>query len=133
MLHPEVALRSCDDCCKFMYEDDGRPMRRPKIGGPRVPRLPNVPPACRVCPKIPPGVQATPGAATVIDDRTLEAWEFYRRCVALGNKFPDDEAVELLAVQLADVEREVAEIREERRMARMVAALATVGQVRGQR
>ena len=86
-----------------------------------------------MCPKIPPGVQATPGAATASDDRTLEAWEFYRRCVALGNKFPDDEAVELLAVQLADVEREVAEIREERRMARMVAALATVGQVRGQR
>lgn len=133
MLHPEVALRSCDDCCKFMYEDDGQPMRRPKIGGPRVPRHPKIPPPCRTCPKIPAGVQATPGAATVIDDRTLDAWEFYRRCVALGNRFPDDETVELLAMQLADVERDVAAIREERRMARVVAAMVAGGQPRGRR
>lgn len=46
--YPEVATRSCDDCKKWLYNDDGGRVKR---CGMDVPRHSNQPTPCHKCPK----------------------------------------------------------------------------------
>lgn len=48
LTHPEVACRDCDDCCKYLYEENGQVRQR---GGRLVEWPKGMGPDCRTCPK----------------------------------------------------------------------------------
>lgn len=102
--------RSCAECERHVYRDDGTPQLR---GGLLVLRPAGTPTPCHKCPKVPADLRAS-GAdwkacrAAAVDPtpQTRRALAFYRRCRAVG-RFPDDPLVAECAAAIADVERAV--------------------------
>lgn len=102
--------RSCAECERHVYRDDGSPQVR---GGLLVVRPAGTPTPCHKCPKVPADLRAS-GAdwkacrAAAVDPtpQTRRALAFYRRCRAVG-RFPDDPLVAECAAAIADVERTV--------------------------
>lgn len=92
LFHPEVANRSCSDCRKWIYREDGERLTR----GPEripVPRAPGAPTPCASCPKIPMDSPAKDAAHAISpSDRSLQAYRHYLECEAVGH-FPDDPIV----------------------------------------
>jgi hypothetical protein len=65
-------------------------------------RTPNNPPPCHFCPKIPQGADPKPENAIEPSERSLLAFQHYRRCRAVG-RFPTDVLVEKDAAIIRDV------------------------------
>ena len=102
-LHPEVAYRSCNDCKKYLYSEDGTVTRR--VGIP-VLRPANATMPCAACPKQPYDVAPalrTPETAVEMTDANREAYAHYRECRAVG-VFPDDPIVRMNAASIRAVE-----------------------------
>lgn len=95
--------RSCADCAKWVYTDDGEVMKRPpKIGLP-VLRPAGTPTPCSRCPKIPASAPAkTREYAIELTDQNFQAWQHYLECRAIG-RFPDDPIVRRNARILREV------------------------------
>jgi len=87
-MHPEWA-RTCEDCAKWIYDDDGKQVQR---AGLPVVRPPGVPTPCHKCPKIPDGAEPVRSNAGELDDRGFQAYRHYLECRAVG-QFPDDPIV----------------------------------------
>ena len=104
LLHPQWN-RSCDDCVKWLYDDEtGEVVRRPyKVGLPQVrPLNPDgsISTPCRMCPKIPLDAPArTMNHAIELSRRNEAALQHYLECQAVG-VFPDDPLVRRHAVIL---------------------------------
>lgn len=76
-------------------------------------------PPCATCPKVPEGhPNPSPEAAIDLDERGKKAWAFYKRCKAV-NRFPEDEAVEVVAAEIREVEERCDRIDEDVRFARI--------------
>lgn len=89
LAHPEIDARSCDDCERWLYDEDGK--RSERAGAP-VPRLPGMPTPCHKCPKIPRGKPPRRESAVQLTDRNRRAYLHYLECRATG-RFPDDALV----------------------------------------
>lgn len=90
LLHSPEWARSCDNCAKWLYDEDGRIARRPARVGEPVRRLPGQPTPCHKCPKIPDDAPAKARQYAVeLTEQNLEAYEHYTECRAVG-RFPED-------------------------------------------
>ncbi len=108
--HPLWAARSCDDCKKYLYREDGSRMDRGRVPF-RLPvlRAPGTVLPCHSCPKIPLDAPERHWKHAIeLSDKNAAAWRHYRQCAAVG-RFPVDALVErhalLLATLLDDVAR----------------------------
>lgn len=92
--HPLWANRSCDDCEKYLYDEDGQITRRPARIGLPVLRLPGQPTPCYSCPKIAETERVKSRLyATELSERTRAAYGHYMTCLSLGGHFPEDPIV----------------------------------------
>lgn len=90
LYHPEYAARPCEDCAKWMYQEDGSrkmfrglPMLRPQ----------GVPTPCWKCPKIPADAPVKARSEAVeMSEQSRAVWLHYSECRAVG-QFPDDPIV----------------------------------------
>lgn len=91
LLNPVVSNRSCDDCQRYLYLDQGEKFAdKPLVrGGQLVRRMPGQATPCRFCPKIPPGKDPVPENAEELSDKNLLAYRHYLECKAT-NEFPYD-------------------------------------------
>ncbi|MFO0937832.1 MAG: hypothetical protein U0798_15110 [Gemmataceae bacterium] len=122
--------RSCADCRKFIYEENGQRKLHKRTG------LPVLNPSgltpCASCEKVPAHVFDEQGIeipktnknanrlreqAVELTARIARAWWHYRTCRAVG-RFPDDHVVRANAVLFREVEDQAAEDQRERRDAR---------------
>lgn len=101
ILHPEWDF-SCAACRKYSPVPDRR-TGLPVLRGPREPT------PCHKCEKVPAAVRASGAGLEVmrssaadLTPRLRKAWDFYRKCRAVG-RFPDDPLVTWCAAVLADV------------------------------
>jgi hypothetical protein len=106
LTQPKLAGRSCADCAKYVYGDDGEVVRRPARTGLPVLRPKDSKPPCRGCAKIPEGAEPRPESAVTLSNRNLRAYQFYRECRAVG-RWPDDAAVRHVAAVIRGVEEVV--------------------------
>lgn len=93
LLRPDVAVRSCEDCSKYLYKDS--PTRFGEVSermGIKTLRMAGQDPPCRWCPKIPDGEPKIRSSAVELSDRNWQAFRHYRECRAVG-RFPDDPIV----------------------------------------
>lgn len=96
---PRRATRSCDDCEKYLWEDEEIVRRPVKVGLP-VLRPPGSSLPCAVgdrslgtdrCPKIPLDAPAVSRRYAVgLSDQHKEALDYYHECRAIGDNFGDD-------------------------------------------
>ncbi|QDV78087.1 hypothetical protein K2D_16930 [Planctomycetes bacterium K2D] len=109
--HPKVESRDCAHCQSFIYNEatgepemwEGKPYRRGKVPTP-----------CQTdvgCPK------GSPDAGIALSDRNRMAWNFNRRCKAVG-RWPEDPIVEMNAAIIAAAEADGEVIRERERARR---------------
>lgn len=127
--------RSCADCQKYIYEEDGRRKVNRRTGL-LVLNASGMTDCC-ACPKIsdrvfdeagneirkvPANVKKLRPHAVEMTPRLLAAWRHYRECKAVG-RFPDDPLVRANAVQFLDAETYAAEDRGARREERLVEAI----------
>ena len=112
MVDPVVAARSCDDCQKYVWNDEPGKMGDTIIrlaGGQPWERPPQSPTPCQMCPKVPHDRRtATTTRADAIEP-TERSWSIlwhYRKCKAVG-RFPDDPLVERHAGLIHEVESAV--------------------------
>lgn len=89
---PEFGFRSCADCRKYVYNEDGSIARRGENREIPVLRLPMQPTPCEKCPKIPEGLAKIHQNAMELSERNRRAFDHYLECRAVG-MFPDDEIV----------------------------------------
>lgn len=124
MLHPRVAGRSCEQCKKWLYNEDGRPtMRGRGEEAVHLPRLPQDPTPCWKCPKVPQGARAVPASAVELTPRLWKAYDHYLCCRAVGS-FPDDHWVRQNASLIRAVEDAAGPMRQSMMLESMVALLA---------
>lgn len=95
LFHPDWAARSCDDCKKYIYNDDGTVTT--KTGPDGRTKLPVLRPEgtvtpCWQCPKIPEGVLPKSENAIELNAKNRTAFRHYKECRAVG-RFPDDPIV----------------------------------------
>lgn len=88
LFHPEFD-RTCADCQRWIYDDDGQVLRRPAREGKPVIRLPMQPTPCEKCPKIPKGEVAIAANAVEMTEQNRQAFIHYLECRAVG-QWPDD-------------------------------------------
>jgi len=131
--------RSCEDCQKFIYEDDGQQKKNTRTGLPVLNTSGLTP--CADCEKIPAHVYDENAVeipktmnnakrlrehAVELTPRIAQAWQHYRECKAV-NDFPNDPIVRANAVLFRDVEeqadRQRQEDREFIRLERILASL----------
>lgn len=110
--HPEVASRDCEDCLRFVYNDDpshAEHGQRVMVRGEPLKRTAQVPTLCQLgrCPK------GTPEESRELSEANRQAWSHYRRCRAVG-RFPDDPVVARNAEVIESAEAEAAAILRER-------------------
>lgn len=107
---PKLACRSCDDCEKYEYDEDGDQVKEwdGKIELP-VLRLPHNPPVCWACDKVPDKVRqlkqrhVTRADAINLTERNKLVYLHYRECRAVG-VFPDDPIVRRHAGIIRDIQ-----------------------------
>lgn len=87
--HPEVSGRSCLDCHKYLYDNDGKITKR--VGLP-VMRPPGIVTPCCQCPKIPEDKPKHWHYAEDLNEKNSEAFVHYMQCRATG-RFPNDPIV----------------------------------------
>lgn len=121
LAHPLVAARSCEDCARWVYLDDGRQQLR--LGLP-VLRPKGTPTPCWKCPKVPEDAPAKVREhAEELSDQNWLAYRHYLECRAVG-RFPDDPIVR----RQASLVRQVTEGWERGSLAaRLDAILTTLG------
>ena len=85
LAHPE--LPSCNDCQKWLY--DPKTWQRMARGGKELPRPPDQPPPCSVCPKIPQGAVPIPDNAVELSRENHLAYTLALEVMA-GRPMPDD-------------------------------------------
>lgn len=107
LAHPLIAGRSCDDCVRWHYLEDGTPYYR--SDGTRVRRPKGVVTPCGNCPKIPmsiPPAERTPetGRRYEMTLRSRKALRHYQECRAVGT-FPDDPLVRRNASILHEIDQ----------------------------
>jgi len=100
-MHPEVANRDCNDCIKYVYEEDGpQNGERKTWRGQPLERPPGTVPLCRregcKCPK------GTPENPVTLTAASQKALLFYRRCKLTG-QWPDDEIVMEYSIALEEL------------------------------
>jgi hypothetical protein len=101
--HPLVWGRTCDDCERYVYLEDGQLMRRPARTGLPVLRPRGQLTPCPSCPKIHRDAPArTRVHADEMTPRNRQAFWHYRQCKAVGI-FPDDPVVRRNAAVVAEV------------------------------
>lgn len=102
--HTEWASRSCEDCARWLYDEDGQVVRRPaKVGLPVV-RPAGAPTPCHKCPKIPDSAPTkTRRHAVELSEQNWQAYQHYRECKATGS-FPADSIVRRWAALILTVE-----------------------------
>lgn len=129
LLHPEVAMRDCQHCQKWLYDEKtGRVEQR---AGKDVLR-PGTPTPCRFpkgCPK------GTPEKQLSLTPKNEMAYQHYKECKAVG-AFPDDPIVRRNAAMIRAVEDSVATTKNDVLMERMgllgvVASMFAVGKKDG--
>ena len=121
LVHPEIASRSCEDCKKWMYDDNIQRMGPPVIlRGEKVERSARQKPKCEWCPKIPLGVEPCPENAEELSLKNVDAFLHYKTCKAVG-AFPLDPIVYQNARIIREVE-DLAERAERRDSADAIAA-----------
>ncbi len=96
--HPDIIRRSCEDCAKYQYGEDGkRVIRR---GKPMLRGVGNKSP-CRYgtdrCPK------GTPEQSKALTAKNYAAYNHYIECKAVG-RFPDDPIVRRNAAIIRSIE-----------------------------
>ena len=104
LLNPTLAARSCADCQRYIYHDQGQKF------GPRVERPKGTPvlrpkgtkTPCFWCPKIPPETKPCPENAEELSERNTAAYLHYLECAAIG-EFPKDAIVHRNAALIRDV------------------------------
>jgi hypothetical protein len=84
VLHPEVATRSCDECKRFVFDDNGKKMMR---GGNPVPRQPGANPPCRTCPKISPENEKN----CTLSEKNWKTIQLWYQSKATGGNVPLDD------------------------------------------
>jgi hypothetical protein len=114
LIHPEIAARSCEDCQKWLYYDQGpgkfgERVERP--AGVPVPRGPHIKTPCCWCAKLPAGKEPCPENAVELTAENFEAWAHYRECKAVGD-FPQDAIVRFNASIIAEAEAHAERIRQ---------------------
>ena len=96
--HPEIIRRSCEDCTKYQYGEDGKQVM---WRGKPMKRGPGNRPICRYgtdrCPK------GTPEASKEMTRKNYAAYQHYIECKAIG-KFPDDPIVRRNAATIRAIE-----------------------------
>lgn len=94
--HPEVATRSCDECKKFVFDKDGKKIRR--RGGGYQTRNGALPP-CRLCPKVSP----EEAHKFELTTRNYRLYTVYKMIQATKGRYLSDEQMRdpLLAENLA--------------------------------
>lgn len=96
--HPKVALRSCEHCQAFVYDEaTGKPAA---WRGAPLPRG-KTPPPCRTSAGCAKGTPEDDRGLSVDNQRALA---FHRRCDAVG-QWPDDPIVRANAAEIAAAER----------------------------
>lgn len=102
---PHIATRSCDDCARFLYDEDtGEVRRRPARFGLPVRRSPGVPTPCYKCPKVPADSPILSREFAVdLSEQNWQALAFYAECRAVG-QFPDDPIVRRWAAAIRRVD-----------------------------
>ncbi len=131
LAEPVWASRSCDDCEKYIYGENGD-RRETKISGVSLPLLrpSNAPTPCYKCPKIPKGQPLRRQSAIELTDRNYAAWQHYRECRAVG-QFPDDAIVRRNAGELHEVCETFAQSKNDRLMALLEMMVAVGGVAAG--
>ena len=99
--HPEFD-RDCSDCTKWLYDEAGNIIRRPRLTGPPTPRPLTVPTPCASCPKIPLGRLTIRENALELTPQLRQAYLFFLECRAV-NHWPDDPIVRWAARICRDV------------------------------
>jgi hypothetical protein len=101
LYNPEF-VRSCDDCEKYHYGDDGKIVRKPHLIGLPVLRIGATP--CHKCPKIPSDAPVKGRAFAVeMSQQNWLAYEHYLECRAVG-QFPADPIIRRWASLIRRVE-----------------------------
>lgn len=108
-------MPSCDDCRRWVYNDE---WKRSERAGIPTRRRENNPPPCYRCPKIPPGEEPTWANAAELKGDLRRAWLHYLECRATG-RFPDDPLVGLHARVIRGVYDAVDQANVRRVMARL--------------
>ena len=104
LFHPEFD-RTCADCQKYLYDDDGLLVRRPARTGLPVLRPKGAATPCHKCPKIPKGEAPLPTNAQELSEKNRRAFGHYLQCRAVG-RFPEDPIVRRNAVVIREVHDE---------------------------
>lgn len=83
------AGRSCADCARWLYKDDGAVLTRGRERVP-VPRPPGTPTPCHECPKVPADAPArTREHAVEPSEGSWRVWRHYRECKAVAWQVPE--------------------------------------------
>lgn len=109
LLHPEVAFRNCDDCIKYVFEEEGPLIGQIKMWrGQPLERPPGTVPLCRregcKCPK------GTPEKPVKLSQRNRQFWQYFKKCKLTG-RWPEDDWCLTLATALQDALEEVEQVR----------------------
>ena len=112
-MFPDAALRSCDDCERYMYKDTRDAIVNEVNllrSGEKQRRVEGQPTPCHICPKIPSRARferrVSRKDAIEPSQRSRDAYAHYRMCKATG-RFPDDPIVLANAAIIASVEQSV--------------------------
>lgn len=92
---PEYFGRSCVDCRKHLFQENGKHLLNKATGLPLL-RPAAVLTPCIVCPKIPEGAWPHWSRAIEFDQRSVRALEFFLECRAVRS-FPEDPIVRAVA------------------------------------
>jgi len=102
LLHPDVAFRDCEDCKKWIYNEETGEIETK--GDQKVPRPKGIKPPCgyktKGCPK------GTPEDSKALTEQNWLAYRFIQECKAVGD-FPDDTIVRRNAYLVAHAESTV--------------------------
>lgn len=105
---PEWA-RSCDDCRKYLHDENGHKQRN-KLTLALIERPAFSKPECSRCPKVPADAPRKHwDYAADLTPMLAQIWNYYRQCKATGGHFPDDPLVKMCATMIMDAEELAAE------------------------
>ena len=107
MLYPKIASRKCEDCQKYVYDDETGEVQRMANGDPQR-RYPGIETPCRYgqgCPK------GTPEDSREITEQNYRCWVYLRECRAV-HQWPNDSVVRRNAAVLEWTEQQIHDMRQ---------------------